>query len=67
MSIKFLRHLGLNIPYEPSTDGVEEEVDKINILLANRPISSLIDSPFVTDEKVCSLLLFSFFFQNGFD
>ncbi len=62
MSIKFLSRLGLNMPYEPSTDDVEEEVDKINTLLANRPISSLIDSSFVTDEKVCcccSLLHFS--------
>ncbi len=64
ISIKFLSHLGLNMPDEASTDDVEEEVVKINTLLANRPISSLIDSPLVTDEKVCccSLLYFSFFF-----
>ncbi len=68
ISINFIRHLGLDMPYEATPDDVEEEVDKINTLLANRPISSLIDSPFVTDEKVlfcCSLLHFSFFFSNG--
>ncbi len=52
--MQFLRHLGLNFPDEPSFDNVEGEVEKINALLANRPISSLIDSPCVTHEKVRS-------------
>ncbi len=56
IGVDFLRHLGLSMPYEASTDDVEAEVDKINTLLANKPISSLIDSPFVTDQKACYLI-----------
>ncbi len=59
--MQFLRHLGLNLPDEPSIDNVEEEVEKINALLANRPISTLIDSPWVTNEKACFSNSFSFF------
>ncbi len=57
IGVDFLRHLGLSMPYEASTDDVEAEVDKINTLLANKPISSLIDSPFVTDQKACYLII----------
>ncbi len=46
-----MRHLGLNLPEEASIDNVKDEVNKINSLIANRPISCLLDSPFVTDEK----------------
>ncbi len=46
--------LGVSLPHgdEVSVEHIEKEMDKIDSLIAHRPISSLIDSPPVTDTKV---------------
>ncbi len=57
--IVFMAVLGVYLPNEEeaSTDHVEEEVAKINALIAKRPINSLIDAPVVTDPQAYFPLL----------